>query len=109
MQLLLPVSLRVWVVVTPLANFPEVVTFFTPTAPGCRQHGRASTGNGARAVEVDAGQVVDGDIVRRPTDPLPVEFAFVVASVFDAILLGRERLNDDVLEPVVRDYITHLF
>ena len=28
--------------------------------------------------------------------------------VFDVGVLGRQRLNDDVLIPVVQDYLTHL-
>ena len=53
-------------------------------------------------------EVTDEDIVNRPTDTFQVEVAVAVALVFDVLVLGRQRLNDHVLVPVVRDYLTHL-
>lgn len=69
-QLLLLASLRLGAVVTPEAKLPAVVTFVSDRAPGCRLHGRASTGNGLRAVAVGAGQVADEYIVNRLTGTL---------------------------------------
>ena len=86
-QLLLLASLRLGAVATPVAKFPAVVTFVTAQTPAGRLHGRASTDNGLHAIGVGAGQVVDEDVVSRPTDTLHIEVAIAVTFVVDLSLI----------------------
>ena len=72
-------SFQLITVVTPVPNLPVIEAFVTAGAPGCCLHRRASTENGFGGVATGARQVVDADIVNRPTDTLQVEVAVTVA------------------------------
>ena len=84
-----------------MAKIPADVPLVTGKAPGCRLHRCASTDDGLRAVTVGAAQVVDQHRLSCPTDTLQVEVAVAAAHVYYIVVLGRQRVNDDVVVPVI--------
>ena len=78
-QLLLPSSLQLGAVLTPLANLPAFEAFVTARAPASRLHRRGSTGYFFSAVAAGARQIADIYLVYRPSDSLQVDVAVALA------------------------------